>query len=429
MLVLMALLWGGAAAGLWYWNDLRTQRPSFRFVSVSRGDLAATISATGTIEPEEVVDVGTQVAGEIQSFGPDPRDPEKPISYGSPVEQGSVLAQLDASLFKARLSQAQASVSKAEADVQQAETKLRQTERILERNRQLNLKGRGMVAAQDSENAQSDYETAKAALAVSQSSVAVAEANLEEASVNVGYTTIKSPVKGVILDRRVNIGQTVVSSLNAASLFLIAKDLRKMEIWASVNETDIGSIHIDQPVHFSVGAFPNETFRGRVSQVRLNASMLQSVVTYTVVVAVDNSEGTLLPYLTARLEFEVERRENTLLVPNSALRWQPRPTYVVPEEREKYAHRQGRSHAELETESSRAHGEEGTAGSLWVAEGDFVRPVSVKIGLSDGVLTEISGSGLTEGSKVVIGVAPQERSDDLTSILPHTSRHDKSKKK
>jgi HlyD family secretion protein len=331
LLILMTLLWGGAAAGLWYWNDLRTQRPSFRFVSVSRGDLAATISATGTIEPEEVVDVGTQVAGEIQSFGADPRDPSKPISYGSPVDEGTVLAQLDASLFNARLSQAEANVNKAEADVQQAEAKLRQAERDLERNRRLQAKGTGMVAAQDSENALSNYETAKAALAVSQSAVAIAEANLEEAKVNVGYTTIKSPVKGVILDRRVNIGQTVVSSLNAASLFLIAKDLRKMEIWASVNETDIGSIHIDQPVHFTVGAFPNETFRGRVSQVRLNASMLQSVVTYTVVVAVDNSEGTLLPYLTARLEFEVERRENTLLVPNSALRWQPRPTYVVPD--------------------------------------------------------------------------------------------------
>lgn len=429
LLVLMTLLWGGGAAGLWYWNDLRTQQPAFRFVSISRGDLAATISATGTIEPEEVVDVGTQVAGEIQSFGLDPRDPAKPISYGSPVDQGTVLAQLDASLFKARLSQAEANVSKAEADVLQAEAKFRQAERDLERNRHLQAKGRGIVAPQESENALSNYETSKAVLAVMQSAVAVAKANLEEAKVNVGYTTIKSPVKGVILDRRVNIGQTVVSSLNAASLFLIAKDLRKMEIWASVNETDIGSIHIGQAVHFTVGAFPNETFRGRVSQVRLNASMLQSVVTYTVVVAVDNSEGTLLPYLTARLEFEVEKRENILLVPNSALRWQPRPTYVVPEEREQYAHRQTGAHAESGSDSSRVHGEEGTWGNLWVAEGDFVRPIPVKVGLSDGVLTEISGGTLTEGSKVVIGVAPRERADDLTSILPHTSRHDKSKKK
>ena len=161
----------------------------------------------------------------------------------------------------------------------------------------------------------------------------VAKANLEEASVNLGYTTIRSPVKGVILDRRVNIGQTVVASLNAPSLFLIAKDLSRMEIWASVNETDVGSIHVGQGVRFTVGAFPHDTFRGKVAQIRLNASMSQSVVTYTVVVEVENRSGKLLPYLTARLQFEVEERHDVLLVPNAALRWQPSARHVIPEAR------------------------------------------------------------------------------------------------
>ena len=193
------------------------------------------------------------------------------------------------------------------------------------------------MAEQEYDVSLANFESAKAALDVCLSARAIAQANLEEAIVNLGYTTIRSPVKGVILDRRVNIGQTVVASLNAPSLFLIAKDLSRMEIWSSVNETDIGSIHEKQPVRFTVGAFPDESFEGKVAQIRLNASMTQNVVTYTVVVAVDNSAGQLLPYLTARLQFEVEAQRGVLLVPNAALRWQPRPSDVLPEASEAYA--------------------------------------------------------------------------------------------
>ena len=199
-----------------------------------------------------------------------------------------MLAQLDDALFKARVDQARGRVAKAEADVEQAQAKLRQAERELERARKLKARGTGIIAAQEYDERLADDESAKAALAVSQGALAVAKANLEEATVNLGYTTIRSPVKGVILDRRVNIGQTVVASLNAPSLFLIAKDLSRMEIWSSVNETDIGSIHVGQAVRFTVGSLPGETFEGKVSQIRLNASMTQNVVTYTVVVAVDN---------------------------------------------------------------------------------------------------------------------------------------------
>src|SRR4051794_33680740 len=149
LLLFLILLWAGGAAGLWYWNETHTRRVSFRTVRVERGDLLATINATGTIEPEEVVDVGVQIAGEIQSFGTDPHDPSKPISYGSEVEQGTVLAHLDESLFKARLNQARASLARAEADVEQARAKLRQTERELERDRKLQAKGAGMVSVQD----------------------------------------------------------------------------------------------------------------------------------------------------------------------------------------------------------------------------------------------------------------------------------------
>ena len=169
-----------------------------------------------------------------------------------------------------------------------------------------------------------NYKAAEANVAVGEATIQQNEAALEMAKTNLGYSTIKSPVDGVIIDRRVNIGQTVVASLNAPSLFLIAKDLRRMQVWASVNEADIGRIHPSMPVRFTVDAYPGEVFRGKVVQVRLNATMTQNVVTYTVVVTTDNSDGKLLPYLTANVNFELEQRDNVLLVPNAALRWKPR---------------------------------------------------------------------------------------------------------
>ncbi len=248
-----------------------------------------------------------------------------------------MLARLDSALFQARLDQARGRVAKAEADIEQAQAKLRQADRELERCRKLKARGTVVIAAQEYDAAVANYESAKATLAVSQGALAVAKADLEEATVNLGYTTIRSPVKGIILDRRINVGQIVVASLNAPSLFLIAKDLSRLEIWSSVNETDIGSIHVGQKVHFTVSSLPRDTFEGKVSQIRLNASMTQNVVTYTVVIAVDNSGGRLLPYLTVRLQFEVETRKGVLVVPNAALRWQPHAQNIVPEAREDYA--------------------------------------------------------------------------------------------
>ncbi|MDR3635533.1 MAG: efflux RND transporter periplasmic adaptor subunit [Isosphaeraceae bacterium] len=424
LLLVMALLWTGGAVALWYWNDTRTQHIDYRTVHVHRGDLQATINATGTIEPEEVVDVGAQIAGEIQSFGSDPAHPDKPINYGSHVEAGSVLARLDDSVLKARLSQSTASVTRAEADVTQAEAKLRQADRELERSKKLQARGTGIVAQAEHETALANFETAKAALEVNKAGLTVAKANLQEAEVNLSHATIRSPVKGVILDRRVNIGQTVVANLNAHSLFLIAKDLGRMEIWASVNETDIGGIHEGQEVVFTVGAMPKESFRGRVAQIRLNASMVQNVVTYTVVVSFDNSGGKLLPYLTARVQFQVEGRKATLIVPNAALRWQPRPEHVAPDAREAFlTQRQQKAH-----ETSQAAAEPHTEGFLWVRQGDYVRPVAVSVGLSDGAQTEVLGSAVQEGMEVVVGVVRRESVDEAASILPHTQVEKKAKK-
>jgi HlyD family secretion protein len=195
----------------------------------------------------------------------------------------------------------------------------------------------------------------------------------------------------------------VVAALNAPSLFLIAKDLRRMQVWASVNEADIGQIHKDQLVNFWVDAYPGQVFKGSVNQVRLNATMTQNVVTYTVEINTDNSDLKLLPYLTANLQFEVAKRANALLVPNAALRWLPPIREVAPEARSQFAQSQRRKSSGAQEKSPDAEKESHDKGTLWVADAGFVRPLKVKIGMTDGAMTEITGGDVKEGTEVVVG--------------------------
>jgi HlyD family secretion protein len=220
----------------------------------------------------------------------------------------------------------------------------------------------------------------------------------------------------------VNVGQTVVASLNAPSLFLIAKDLKRMQVWVAVNEADIGRIRPGQDATFTVDAFPSEPFRGKVGKVRLNASMTQNVVTYTVEVVADNSKGRLLPYLTANVQFELDRRKNVLLVPNAALRWTPSAEQLAPNYRAAFQDSSARDekpqgNAQTASSAGQAPGEQSEA-VLWVAEGSHVRPVSVTVGLSDDIKTEVAGKGLTEGMEVIVGA--QTQSSDQTEASSQT---------
>ncbi|MGL4551879.1 MAG: efflux RND transporter periplasmic adaptor subunit, partial [Gemmataceae bacterium] len=345
LLLAAVALAAGAYAALRY-GGVADRPARYRTEALTRGRIAAVIGATGTAVPVEVVDVGAQVAGKVERFGTDLDG--RPIDYRSRVGVGTVLAYIDPSLYASEVAVAQADVdlareeaNRAEADVEAADVKLAQSNRDLVRARK--LAGGGGLAAADLELSQQSYETqraavpaARATLEKAKAAVKRAQALLDKAKTNQDYTSIKSPVEGVIIDRRVNIGQTVVSSLNAPSLFLIAKDLKKMQVWASVNEADIGRVHPGQKAAFKVDAFPDRVFEGEVAQIRLNASMTNNVVTYTVVVNTDNSDLQLLPYLTATLQFKAAARDGVIRLPNAALRYRPVVARIDPDHLAEY---------------------------------------------------------------------------------------------
>ena len=386
----LAVIGGGSYAA--YAKIYPDVKPSYRIGEIKRGDLVSTITATGTIEPEELVDVGAQVTGQILSFGKDPNGAN--IDYGSRVKSGDVLTNIDDSTYQAEvessdaaLKQAEATLANANADIEQMKAKL-------------DLAGADMERAERLKNStmsKAEYDTNKANLEVARANLAVgrakilggeagllqARATLNKAKRNLSYCTIRSPVDGVVIDRRVNIGQTVVSSMSTSSLFLIAKDLRRMQLWVSVNEADIGRIIPGQPAKFTVDAFPGETFDGKVAKIRLNATMTQNVVTYTVEVTADNSKGRLLPYLTANVVFEVARAENALLIPNAALRWSPKGSYLTVDAGAKA---------------------KGFNAIFWTPGENAPAPVKVKALSTDGSITALAPQeGLEEGVKAILG--------------------------
>ena len=414
--VLVGLVGGGALLYGKYTGGEPATR--FRTAEVERGDLTVTVGSTGTLEPEEIVDIGAQVVGRISELAhdlrakTDPKFKDKYIDYCSTVEEGMILAKIDPAVYQAQYNQANAALLRAKADQLQMEAKAIQTEAewhraqrltelklnrspsssAAERDTSVSLRG---ISDSDFVLAKANHEIAKASVEVGKAAVMQAESSLELANTNLSYTEITSPVSGTIIERRVNIGQTVVSSMNAPSLFLIAEDLRRMQVWASVVEADIGRLKVGMPVHFKVDAFPDDVFHGEVSQIRLNAQMTQNVVLYTVVVSAANPDLKLLPYLTADVKFEVDERKDVLIVPTAALRFQPKPEQTVPTAMAEAPSPEARNKQDREDSKE--------SGTLWIQQGELLAPLQVRIGATDGVSTEVSGEGVSDGMEVVIG--------------------------
>lgn len=439
--LLLLLFLGSALAAFLGWKFFHKSAvdlPDLKTVAIKRADVFATITATGTLEPEEVVDIGAQVTGQILSFGHDSTN--KTVDYGSIVEQGALLVKIDDSLYAINKKQAEAQLQQALSTVLAAEAGLLQSKAKLEQARaQSNQAQKDWDRAEKlgpsnslSQSAfdayQSTYQAAtanvaaieaacevsNAQIATSKASVAQAEAAIQLANRNLGYCTITSPVKGIVIDRRVDVGQTVVSNMSASSLFLLAKDLTKMELWVAVNEADIGNIHNGQAVSFSVDTYPGNTFHGTVNKIRLNATMSQNVVTYTVEINTDNADGRLLPYLTASVKFEIDRKQNVLTVPTAALRWRPADNQLAPGVENPFntkpAKKEGPKDGPKPSDKKKPQ-----SGFLWVidaAHPNCVKPVKMRVGISDGVVTEvipISEDSALEGMQVVIS---EQREDD-----------------
>jgi HlyD family secretion protein len=356
---------------------------TYRFATVERGNMQSTVSATGTLNAVTTVSVGTQVSGQVSQLL---------VDFNDHVKKGQLLARIDPTLALAAVTDAQANLEKAQAQSLQAS-------RDYARNRELT--NDGLVARSAFEVAQSDATVANAG-------VKSARVALDRAKQNLSYTSIYAPIDGVVVERNVQQGQTVAASLSAPQLFLIANDLSQMQILAQVGESDIAQIKEGQPVSFTVQALTGQTFKGTVKQVRLQSSTTDNVVNYTVVVSVPNTEGKLLPGMTARVQFLTKQADNVLKVSNSALRYKPTDAEVAALKAARQATATSTTSTATSTARSGRNGGTRTGssnfGTLYYLDANGKLAVArVKTGINDGSTTEITGRDLKEGMKVIAG--------------------------
>lgn len=353
-IILLLILLLAVGGGFYAWKKGRTVpvAQQYKTAAVEMGDIVQTVSANGTLNPVILVNVGTQVSGTVMKLDAD---------FNDHVEAGQILARLEPSLFEAQVAQSEANLANAKASLDLASAN---------QARSSTLYKQGYIARQD-------LDTAIQARRSAAAQVALYQAQLMRDRTNLNYSVIRSPVSGVIIDRQIDVGQTVAASFQTPTLFRIAQDLRNMQIDSSFAEADIGHIKMGQMVHFTVDAFPGRSFVGKVAQVRLNATIQQNVVTYDVVVSVDNSDQILKPGMTAYVNVVVAQRQSVLLVPNSAFRFKP-------------ANESGKKHK---------------GGTVYVIRGGKLEVIAVRTGITDNKVTEILGGDLKTGDQVVIGDA------------------------
>ena len=311
------------AGGAWYWNSRKgdAAESAFRTTTVERGDIRVAISATGTLSAISTVTVGSQISGQVTDIL---------VDFNSQVKKGDVLARIDASTYNAQIEQGTAQIASARAALGQSQATLRNAE--LDFQRKADLGKQKLVAQSDVDLARATLEQARAQVKSSEAQIRQQTAATQTTRVNLDRTVIRSPVDGVVLTRKIEPGQTVAASLSAPELFTIAEDLGKMKIELAVDEADIGQVKVGQSVSFTADAFADRQFKGSVEQVRLAATTTNNVVTYPVVVTVDNSDGTLLPGLTVNAEIEVSKRADILKVSNAALRFKPAQAAATPQQ-------------------------------------------------------------------------------------------------
>jgi HlyD family secretion protein len=312
-LILFVLVVAAAAGGFYYYK-LRTSKvePTVMTQALSRGDVVQTVGATGTLEAVETVDVGTQVSGVVRELHAD---------FNTIVRKGQVIARLDPQLIETQIEQQSANVMRAEADLERLKVAREDAKQKLDRAQQMAAKQ--LIPKTELETAEVNVRSAEAQIKSSEASLTQARAQLNNQKVNLAYTTIVAPIDGIVISRNVDQGQTVQSSMNAPTLYVIAADLTKMQVLANIDEADVGNMRPGQRVTFRVDAFPTDIFVGSVAQVRLQPAVVQNVVTYSTVISVPNPELKLKPGMTANVNIEIARRNNVLRIPNAATRFRP----------------------------------------------------------------------------------------------------------
>lgn len=414
----------GIVTGFTLFNRDNNKGMQYKKEAIEKGDIEALVITTGTLNPVTVVDVGSQVSGIINKLY---------VDFNSKVKEGQVVAELDQSQFRTRVKQNEANYRSSKASLEKANITFENVEKKFDRAKSLFEKK--LISYEEKESVETQYYSAKADISSAESRLEQAKSQLDSSQVDLTYTVIKSPIDGVVIDRRVNIGQTVAASFQAPVLFQIANDLSKMQMECSVDEADIGRIKEGQKVKFTVDAFPNENFTGIVSQVRYSPEIVQNVVTYPTIVEVDNPEMKLRPGMTATVSVVTGEAKNVLRVPNSALRFNPD---LSPEEmrelmesmrQEMMAKRQGSKQAKAsrqerdpgnqdakrpasgqQSSHMRSFGMQGRqmrqASRVWVEdESGKLKLIFIRTGVTDNTYTEVKGGSLKEGQEVITGEA------------------------
>jgi len=357
------------AAGVYFSRD-RESVAQYKTKKVEQGEITAIVSATGKVNAVVTVQVGSQVSGTIQRLFAD---------FNSRVKKGQIVAQIDPALFVAQVEEARAKLANDKANQEKARVVVVDAKRNLGRMEELLSKT--LVAQSDKDTAQTAYDSAVAGLQAAEAQVLQDEASLKMAETNLRYTTILSPVDGIVISRNVDVGQTVAASLQAPTLFTIAQDLTEMQVDTSVDEADIGKVRLGQEAEFTVDAYPTSPFQGTVHDIYNQPLVVQNVVTYDAIIRVKNPDLKLKPGMTANITIKVGHQDNAIKLPNAALRYSPEktPGTTIP------------------TKSERAD-----TAKVWVLQNGKAVPVTVTLGLNDGTYTEVVSGGLNPGDEVIV---------------------------
>jgi HlyD family secretion protein len=378
----------------------------YRFAKIEKGDITQTINATGIVQPVEVVQVGTQVTGVVMKLFAD---------FNSKVTKGEVIAQIDPAIYETAVAQSNANLLRSQSEVERVKANLMLAEKELLRAQE--LEKRDLISKSELDTAQSNRDSLIAQIKSAEASVEQSRSALKTSQVNLDYTTISSPIDGVVISRNVDEGQTVVANYSAQVIYNIAQDLKKVKVEATIPEADIGKISVGQPVTFTVDAYQDMEFSGSVIQVRLSPTTVQNVVTYTVIIHADNEKEKLLPGMTANMTFEVAHRQKVLKVPNAALRFTPESELIdtdstAQDGEKEIGQRPVMPMGGQNNQKRPAFRKNNNAKKVWLmTDKSKFKGIRVIVGITDGSFTEILRGDIKENQEIVAGTIDKDSQD------------------